>query len=305
VGTETFGYVVSDGNGGTANGTVTITVTPVQHAPIAGNDAYTTVQDTPLAVAAPGILTNDGDQDGNTLTLQTTPVSAPSNGSVTLATDGSFTYTPNTGFTGTDSFTYRIDDGTGRSADGVVTIVVTASAPAASTFYFQRTGPSADVWNMATSPAPAAPQLADFDGDGKPGLTIKDSDGQETVNGSGKYHVWTYPAPAPLVLNGPVSLDLWSSSEVFNTLKSGTIYVYLYDCTAGGSSCAKIAQNTVVFNPWNNSLLDWSHRTIVVGSVNHTIPTGDELRIKILHHGGNLWVTMTAAYPTALVVTLG
>jgi hypothetical protein len=305
VGTETFGYIVSDGNGGTANGTVTITVTAVQHPPIAGNDAFTTVQDTPLAVTAPGVLANDGDQDGNTLTVRTTPVSAPSNGAVSLAADGSFTYTPNSGFTGTDSFTYRIDDGTGRSADGVVTLTVSASAPVASTFYFQPSGPSADVWDMTTSPPPAAPWLADLDGDGKPGMTIKDSDGQETITESGKYHVWTYPAPAPLVLNGPVSLDLWSSSEIFNVLKSGTIYVYLYDCTAGGSSCAKIAQNTVVFNPWNNSLIDWSHRTVVVGSVNHTVPTGDELRIKILHHGGNLWVTMSAAYPSALVVTLG
>jgi len=305
VGTETFGYVVSDGNGGTATGTVTISVTPVQHAPVAGGDAYTTAQDTPLSVATPGVLANDGDQDGNTLAVETAPVVAPSNGTVSLAADGSFTYAPNGGFTGSDSFTYRIDDGTGRSADGVVTITVSASAPTASTFYFQTTGPSADVWDLTTSPAPAASPLADFDGDGKPGLTIKESNGQESITESGKYHVWTYPAPSPLLLNGPVSLELWSSTGIFSLLKAGTVYAYLYDCAAGGSSCTRIAQNTVVANPWNTSLLDWGHRTIVVGSVSHAVPAGDELRLRLLFRGNPLWLTMTAAYPTALVVTLG
>ena len=305
IGVETFGYVASDGNGGTANGTVTITVTPVQHAPIAGNDAYTTAQDTTLTVSAPGVLANDGDQDGDTLTLQTTPVAAPSNGTVALAADGSFTYTPNAGFTGPDSFTYRVDDGTGRSADGVVTITVSASAPTSSTLYFQSSGPSADVWDLTTSPPPSAPQLADFDGDGKPGLTIKNSDGKETITEGNKYQTWTYPLVAPLLLTGPVTLDLWSSTGLFGTLKPGTIYTYLYDCTTGGSSCTKIAQNAVVANPWNASLIDWSYRTIVIGTVNRTIPTGNELRVKVLFHPSDLWLTMTAAYPSALVVTLG
>lgn len=305
VGTESFDYTASDGNGGSASATVTITVTAVQHAPVAGNDAYATPQDTPLNVSAPGVLANDGDQDGNTLTVRTTPVSSPSNGALSLAVDGSFTYTPNAGFTGTDSFTYRVDDGTGRSADGVVTIGVSSATPTSSTLYLQRSGPSADVWDMSVSLPPPAAQLADFDSDGKPGLTIKNSDGKETITEGDKYQAWTYPTPAPMILAGPVTLDLWSSLGVFGTVKAGIIYTYLYDCSAGGLSCTKIASNTVFANPWNTSLIDWSYRSISIGSVNRTIPTGNELRVRVQFQQGDLWVTTSATYSSALVVTLG
>lgn len=302
-GTETFTYVASDTSGATASATVTITVTSVPNSPVAGGDAYVTQQDTPLTIAAPGVLGNDGDLDGDTLTLQTSPISGPANGVVVLASDGSFTYTPSGGFTGTDSFTYRIDDGTGRSADGVVTITVTSGASIPSTLYFQPGGPSPDIWNMTPALAPAAPQLADFDGDVKPGLTIKNSDGSETETNSSRFQIWMYTASGPLPLNGPVTLDLWSSTGLFGITKPGTIYAYLYDCAPGGGSCAKVASNVAFHDPWNTSLLDWTRRQITVGSVSRIIPTGNELHVKLLFHPSDLWITMSASYPSALVVT--
>ena len=304
-GAESFTYTVSDGKGGSATATATIDVTPVQHPPAAGDDAYATQQDTPISVSAPGVLANDGDQDGNTLTVETTLVVAPTNGSATLAADGSFTYTPGSSFTGTDSFTYRIDDGTGRSADGVATITVSAVAPTFTTLYLQSTGSDPDVWDMIPTLQPAAPQLTDFDADGNPGLTIKNSDGKDTIVDVRKYHAWAYPVPSPLVLNGPVTLDLWSSTGTFDALRLGKLYTYLYDCTSGGLSCTPIATSTAVANPWNAPLLDWTHRVITIGTLNRTIPTGNELRIKLLFHGTDLWTTMTASYASALVVTLG
>ena len=71
-------------------------------APTTAGDAYTPGQDTPLDVGAPGVLGNDKDPDGDTLTVAL--ASAPAHGSVTLNADGSFRYTPDTGGSGSDSF---------------------------------------------------------------------------------------------------------------------------------------------------------------------------------------------------------
>jgi VCBS repeat-containing protein len=81
---------------------------------VADDDSYTVAEDNVLTVAAPGVLGNDTDSDGDALTALL--VSDVSNGSLTLNTDGSFTYTPTPGFSGSDSFTYVANDGTADSA---------------------------------------------------------------------------------------------------------------------------------------------------------------------------------------------
>ncbi|MFZ5927342.1 MAG: tandem-95 repeat protein [Acidobacteriota bacterium] len=90
--------------------------------PVANNDSYSTNEDTPLSVTAPGVLSNDTDADSNALTAVL--VSGPSNGTTTLNPNGSFTYTPNANFSGTDSFTYKAFDGTANSNTATVTITV-------------------------------------------------------------------------------------------------------------------------------------------------------------------------------------
>jgi len=91
-------------------------------APVAANDAYTTDEDTALSVAAPGVLGNDTDADANPLTAHV--VSAPSSGTLALNPNGSFTYNPALNFNGTDSFTYKANDGTADSSEARVTISV-------------------------------------------------------------------------------------------------------------------------------------------------------------------------------------
>jgi uncharacterized delta-60 repeat protein len=97
--------------------------------PLAFDDAYVATENTPLTVSAPGVLANDTDSSGAPLTA--IQLSNPTNGTATLNGDGSFTYTPNTGFFGTDSFTYKANDGTQDSNTATVTITVTAPAPTA------------------------------------------------------------------------------------------------------------------------------------------------------------------------------
>jgi hypothetical protein len=101
-----------------------------QQAPVANPDNYTTPPETPLNVAAPGVLENDADADGDSLTAVLD--AGPTSGTLSLASDGSFTYTPDSGFIGQDSFTYVANDGTTDSNVATVKIQVT-SEPAANT----------------------------------------------------------------------------------------------------------------------------------------------------------------------------
>jgi len=91
--------------------------------PVAVADSYQTTTNQSLQIsAALGLLANDSDADGDALTVAATPVTAPLSGSVTLAADGSFSYIPNNGFSGTDSFRYQINDGKGGTAQATVTV---------------------------------------------------------------------------------------------------------------------------------------------------------------------------------------
>ncbi len=120
-GSDSFTYQASDGVRLSAPATVNITVTPVNDPPVAQNDSYTGLPGAALSVsAAQGVLANDSDPENAPLTL--TQLSAPGSGVLNLAADGSFSYVPNAGFTGTDSFTYRVSDGTLNSAPAVVTL---------------------------------------------------------------------------------------------------------------------------------------------------------------------------------------
>jgi lysophospholipase L1-like esterase len=98
-------------------------------APVAAGNTYTTPEGTTLNVSAPGVLNNDSDIDG-------TPISAvlvtgPASGTLTLNPDGSFSYAPNSGFSGSDSFTYRASDGVLTSNLATVNITVQATATGA------------------------------------------------------------------------------------------------------------------------------------------------------------------------------
>ena len=125
-GTDSFTYVADDGFGQGNIATVAITVNPVNDAPVAGADSYSVDQAATLSITAPGLLANDNDLEGDSLTAVL--MGGPANGSLTLNSDGSFNYTPDTGFTGNDSFTYRANDGQLDSGDTTVSITVNAVA---------------------------------------------------------------------------------------------------------------------------------------------------------------------------------
>src|SRR4029077_1477772 len=88
------------------------------------DDAFSTDEDTPLAVPAPGVLGNDSDLDGDSLTAAL--VSGPAHGALALNPDGSFSYEPAADFNGVDSFTYRANDG--RANSSIATVALTVNA---------------------------------------------------------------------------------------------------------------------------------------------------------------------------------
>jgi Big-like domain-containing protein/Calx-beta domain-containing protein len=96
--------------------------TPVNGAPTANNDSYSTNQDKPLRVAAPGLLSNDSDPEGGALTA--VEATDPAHGEVFVRADGSFAYFPEEGYLGADSFTYKALDGSNSSESATVEITV-------------------------------------------------------------------------------------------------------------------------------------------------------------------------------------
>lgn len=121
-GTDSFTYQVSDGQSLSNVATVNIVVDPVNDSPSATADSYSVAGTTLIVNVADGVLVNDTDVDQQSLTADL--VSDPLNGQVTLNANGSFTYTPDSGFVGNDSFTYRANDGAALSSETTVIIAV-------------------------------------------------------------------------------------------------------------------------------------------------------------------------------------
>jgi hypothetical protein len=104
-----------------------LTTAALNHPPVAVDDAYATDFETALNVAAPGVLANDTDADGDALTAGMP--TEPANGTLVLNADGSFTYTPDAGFSGNDTFTYMAHDPDGGMDTATVTITVRPATP--------------------------------------------------------------------------------------------------------------------------------------------------------------------------------
>ena len=102
----------------------------INHPPLAANDAYSTSENTQRAVSAPGVLANDSDLDGDALTALW--VSDPIHGNLSFNQDGSFTYLPDSGFTGSDSFTYKVSDGALESKIATVNLTINSIGPSCS-----------------------------------------------------------------------------------------------------------------------------------------------------------------------------
>lgn len=181
--------------------------------PTAVNDQYTTAEDTPITIAAPGVLAND---TGTGLTA--TQMSAATQGTVALAADGSFTYTPSANYNGTASFSYTAGDGTATSNLATVSVNVTPVNDAPVTVADSYSGPT------GTSLIVNRPGVLtnDYDVDGDTIRTILDS---TTINGT--LTLWQGGAFNYTPNPGYIGPDSFTYHAFDGTLSGNTVTVNL------------------------------------------------------------------------------
>ncbi|MBW8883856.1 MAG: tandem-95 repeat protein, partial [Planctomycetia bacterium] len=132
IGVDKFTYRASDTQLTSGPATVTLTISDVNHPPVASNDQAGTPEDNPLLIPVSSILANDSDVDGDALSVLLLVGSAPAHGTLTIQPGGSaLLYTPDADFNGSDAFIYYASDGhaTSNAATVVMTVAPVNDAP--------------------------------------------------------------------------------------------------------------------------------------------------------------------------------
>jgi hypothetical protein len=211
----------------------TLTVLPAT--PTANGDNYRTAPNNTLAVTADqGVLANDSDPNG--FALSASLVSGPADGTLSLNSDGSFSYTPNTGFRGADSFTYRDFDGAIYSNVATVSIVVNTAPPVAidQTYQLNQDTP-------LTVGAQSGLLTGDTDADSAlltAALVSSPADGTVSVNADGSF---SYTPNAGY--SGPDSFTYEANDGVQNSNAANVVLWINQPPTAVGLSNSALSDN--------------------------------------------------------------
>ena len=134
-GTETFRYTVTDGKGGEANATVTVTI--VNAAPVAHDDMLATARGADAVNL--DVLANDTDAEHDTLTIKAGSLTIPTHGGTAVIAANTITYTPPDDYRGTETFDYTVTDGNGGEATATVTFRINSSSANIVAIYSFRT----------------------------------------------------------------------------------------------------------------------------------------------------------------------
>ena len=257
-------YSIIDNNGGTAVSTLTISVTPVDDAPIATNDVVSVDEDGSVTATVRNNDTESGD-GGNTWSL----VTGPTHGVLVFNADGSYTYTPNANFNGTDAFTYQVCDIDGDCSTATVTITV----------------------NSVDDAPVAVNDVNSVDEDGSVTATVRNND-TESGDGGNTWSLVTGPTHGVLVFNADGSYT-YTPNANFNGTDAFTYQVCDIDgdcstatvtITVNSVDDAPVAVNDV------NSVDEDGSLTATVR--NNDTESGD---------GGNTWSLVTGPTHGVLV----
>src|SRR5262245_10191582 len=124
-GADSFTYTVFDDQGASSTATVTLELAAQNDAPIAAADTFVGPHGKPIAG---NVMANDRDPEGDLLQVVAATIATANGGTVTLLSDGNFTYAPAANFAGTDSFDYTLLDSAGASTVGTASLIVTNNA---------------------------------------------------------------------------------------------------------------------------------------------------------------------------------
>ena len=266
-GTVTFPYTISDGNGGNDSATETIVINPINDAPLATDDSYTTDEDTVVTITPLTTGTADSDPENDTLTItsinnvnvtgdiQSITVD---NGTVNIDPFAIITFTPNSGFNGTVTFPYTISDGNGENDSATETIVINPvnDAPIATDDSYKTDE------DISISITPLIKGTADSDPEND-SLTVTSINGASILIGTDK---------TIAVTNGSVTYNGTTNDITFtpDTNFTGTVtFPYTISDGNGGTDNAI---ETIVINPINDTPLatDDSYTTDEDVSINLT-----------------------------------
>jgi hypothetical protein len=294
-GQDVVSYTVSDGRGATATATLTVDVTPVNDAPVAGPDAFatTTLVGTLDVLAASGVLANDSDIDGDPIT-----VTGDDSATVTIWPNGSISYVVPLVDT-TEVVRYTVSDGT-TSSIGTLTITVSSVSPVTTSLYLHAPADTATTGTASTTRPPATTPIVDVDGDGHPGLTVRSSGMKPDESDVTKYQEWEYAVPSDLSLNGPVKLNLWTSLK--DKAREDLDYAaWVYDCV-GGACTLLTGTSDIHIDDWSTTTT-WEQRSVTVGSVDTTVPAGHSIRVRIAFNHSDVWLPLGNAMDASLDLT--
>jgi VCBS repeat-containing protein len=220
-GSDAFTYRAGDGALDSNAATVDILIGSVNDAPVAADDAYEVDQDGSLSVdASGGVLANDSDVEGDPLSAVL--VGDVSHGSLALNSDGSFSYTPDAGYSGADGFTYKAGDGAAESSAATVNITVHSLSSA----FQQDAGPQgilsieAESFDQNLSGANNHDWVPVSDGSASGGAAMESTPDSGTNQNTG------YAANSPRM------------DYLVNFVHTGTHYVWVRGRAAGSSTGA-------------------------------------------------------------------
>ena len=218
-GSDSYTYTVTDVASQTSTATVNLTV-DLPAAPVANADPYSTPSNVVLTVPAPGVLGND---TGTAISV--TSNGSPSHGSVTVNTDGSFSYTPTANYQGGDSFSYAITDGASQTSAATVSLTVTNTAPVA---------------NAGASQSVAS---------GAVGVTLTGSASADPDSGpSPLTYAWTQTGGSPVTLSGAnTAAPTFAAPALYCSATSGlTFHLTVSDGAATSSASTTVTVNKPV-----------------------------------------------------------